>query len=66
MALPPLDAIESVATQMGGFFEAKVAQAIAKYKEEADPGSVISKDALKSTTVGEMYQPKRIDLGIAG
>ena len=40
----PLDAIESVATQMGGFFEEKVVQAIAKYKEEADPSSALSKE----------------------
>ena len=40
----PLDAIKSVATQMGGFFEEKVVQAIAKYKEEADPSSALSKE----------------------
>ena len=41
---PPLDAIESIAAQMGGFFEQKAAQAIAKCKEEADPESALSKE----------------------
>ncbi len=40
----PLDAIESIAAQMGGFFEQKAAQAIAKCKEEADPESALSKE----------------------
>ncbi len=40
----PLDAIQSVATQMGGFFEGKVAQAIAKCEEESDPDSALSKE----------------------
>jgi ADP-ribosylglycohydrolase len=33
----PQDAIEAVAVQMGGFFETKVAQAIAKFKEATNP-----------------------------
>ncbi len=37
----PFEAIESVGMQMGGFFEAKTAQAIAKYKEATDPGSAL-------------------------
>jgi ADP-ribosylglycohydrolase len=40
----PLDAIESVASFMGGFFEHKAAQAIAKWKEEADPSSALSQE----------------------
>lgn len=40
----PADAIEDVAIQMGGFFEAKVSQAIAKYKEATDPDSSLSKE----------------------
>jgi ADP-ribosylglycohydrolase len=41
---PPRDAIESVASLMGGFFEHKAAQAIAKCAEEADPSSALSKE----------------------
>jgi len=37
----PSSAIEDVAVQMGGFFESKVAQAIAKYKEESDENSAL-------------------------
>jgi len=40
----PSDAIETVAVEMGGFFEQKVAQAISKVKEEADPNSSLSKE----------------------
>ena len=40
----PLDAIESVASSMGGFFEHKAAQAIAKWREEADPRSALSRE----------------------
>ena len=40
----PLDAIKSVALLMGGFFEQKAAQAIAKCTEEADPSSALSKE----------------------
>ncbi len=41
----PQDAIESVAIQMGGFFETKTAQAISKFKEATDPLSELSKEA---------------------
>lgn len=41
----PAVAIQDVAAQMGGFFEVKTAQAIAKAKEEADPESDLSKEA---------------------
>jgi ADP-ribosylglycohydrolase len=37
----PSSAIEDVAVQMGGFFEAKVAQAIAKHQEESDENSAL-------------------------
>lgn len=40
----PADAIEAVAVQMGGFFETKVAQAIAKFREATDPDSALSKE----------------------
>ncbi len=40
----PAEAIEDVAVQMGGFFEAKVAQAIEKYKEATDPDSALSQE----------------------
>ncbi|MCJ7764732.1 MAG: ADP-ribosylglycohydrolase family protein, partial [Thiovulaceae bacterium] len=40
----PRGAIETVAVEMGGFFEAKVVQAIAKTKEEADLDSPLSKE----------------------
>ena len=41
----PAVAIEEVAALMGGFFEMKTVQAIAKVKEEADPESALSKEA---------------------
>jgi len=41
----PQDAIEEVAIKMGGFFESKTAQAIAKYKEATDPSTELSKEA---------------------
>jgi len=43
----PAVAIQDVATQMGGFFETKTAQAIAKVKEEADPTSDLSQEAFR-------------------
>lgn len=43
----PAIAIQEVATQMGGFFETKTAQAIAKVKEEADPNSDLSKEEFR-------------------
>ncbi|MDD2949865.1 MAG: ADP-ribosylglycohydrolase family protein [Sulfuricurvum sp.] len=40
----PTDAIEAVAVQMGGFFETKVAQAIAKFREATNPEAALSKE----------------------
>lgn len=40
----PQEAIENVGVQMGGFFEAKTAQAIAKFKEATDPTSALFKE----------------------
>lgn len=40
----PRDAIENVAVSMNGFIQSKVAQAIAKVKEEADENSALSKE----------------------
>ena len=40
----PQDAIESVAVLMGGFFETKVAQAIAKFKEATSPEAPLSRE----------------------
>lgn len=42
--LSPQEAIETVAVQMGGFVERKVAQAIAKFMEATDPESALSKE----------------------
>lgn len=42
--LSPQEAIETVAVQMGGFVERKVAQAIAKFTEATDPESALSKE----------------------
>lgn len=42
--ITPQEAIEAVAIQMGGFFETKVAQAIAKYTEATDENSSLSKE----------------------
>ncbi|PHR54693.1 MAG: ADP-ribosylglycohydrolase [Arcobacter sp.] len=41
----PQDAIEEVAVKMGGFYESKTAQAIAKYKEATDTSTELSKEA---------------------
>ena len=41
----PQEAIEDVAILMGGFFEAKVAQAIEKYQEATDENSALHKEA---------------------
>lgn len=55
----PQDAIEGVAIQMGGFFEAKTAQAIAKYKEATDPSTELSKeqfvDDLSITSMARLW-----------
>ncbi|HEX5624168.1 MAG TPA: ADP-ribosylglycohydrolase family protein [Sulfuricurvum sp.] len=40
----PQDAIETAAVQMGGFIEAKVAQAIAKFQEATDPDSALFRE----------------------
>lgn len=40
----PRDAIENVAVTMNEFIQTKVAQAIAKVKEESDPSSALSKE----------------------
>lgn len=40
----PQDAIETVAVQMGGFIESKVAQALAKFREATNPDSPLSKE----------------------
>ncbi len=40
----PQDAIENVAISMGGFFESKTAQAIAKYKEATDTSTELSQE----------------------
>ena len=55
----PSDAIETVAVQMGGFIESKVAQAIAKVKEEANPSSSLSQekfsDDLALTSMAKLW-----------
>lgn len=43
--MTPKEAIESVAVQMGGFFETKVAQAINKFQEATDENSPLSQEA---------------------
>jgi ADP-ribosylglycohydrolase len=47
----PAVAIQDVATQMGGFFKTKTAQATAKVKEEADPNSDLSKEEFRDDIV---------------
>jgi len=55
----PLDAIEMVAVQMSSFIQGKVAQAIAKVKEEADENSALSKekfaDDLAITSMAKLW-----------
>ena len=59
----PRDAIEEVAIQMGGFFEDKVRQAIAKFEEEANPESDLSKeqfsDDLAITSMARLWDVGR-------
>ncbi|MDZ7819889.1 MAG: hypothetical protein U5K55_15335 [Aliarcobacter sp.] len=43
----PRDAIEEVAVLMGGFFEDKTKQAIAKYEEESNPETQTFKRAVQ-------------------
>ncbi|WP_345969312.1 ADP-ribosylglycohydrolase family protein [Sulfurimonas sp. HSL1-6] len=40
----PIDAIRAVGEQMGGFFQAKTLQAIAKFEEATDPESPLGKE----------------------
>lgn len=55
----PLDATEMVAVQMNEFIQGKVAQAIAKVKEEADESSALSKekfsDDLAITSMAKLW-----------
>ena len=59
----PAVAIQEVATQMGGFFETKTAQAMAKVEEEADPNSDLSKeefsDDLALTSMARLWDVGR-------
>ena len=59
----PSEAIEMVAIQMGGFFEQKVAQAIAKYKEEADENAALHhelfSDDLALTSMARLWDVGR-------
>jgi ADP-ribosylglycohydrolase len=59
----PVDAIEMVAVQMGGFIEAKVAQAIAKFQEEGDENSALHKekfsDDLAITSMARLWDVGR-------
>lgn len=55
----PRDAIEDVAILMGGFFEEKTKQAIAKYEEESNPNTQLSKekfsDDLAITSMAKLW-----------
>lgn len=59
----PVEAIEGVALLMGGFFERKAAQAMAKCAEEADPDSALSKepfsDDLALTSMARLWDVGR-------
>lgn len=59
----PQDAIEAVAIQMGGFFEAKTAQAIEKYNEATRSGSPLSRepfvDDLALTSMARLWDVGR-------
>lgn len=59
----PRDAIETVAVQMGGFIESKVAQAIAKHKEATDENSKLLKekfcDDLALTSMAKLWDVGR-------
>ena len=59
----PSDAIEEVAVKMGGFIEGKVAQAIAKFQEEADPKSSLHQekfsDDLALTSMARLWDVGR-------
>jgi ADP-ribosylglycohydrolase len=59
----PADAIEDVAILMGGFYEEKVAQAIAKFKEATDENSALSReqfaDDLAITSMARLWDVGR-------
>jgi len=59
----PQDAIESAAVLMGGFFETKVAQAIAKFKEATNPDAPLSRepfaDDLALTSMARLWDVGR-------
>jgi len=59
----PEEAIQNVAVQMGGFFEAKVVQAIAKFKEATDEKSALSQekfvDDLALTSMARLWDVGR-------
>jgi len=59
----PSDAIQMVAVKMGGFFQDKVAQAIAKFKEATDENSSLSKeqftDDLALTSMARLWDVGR-------
>lgn len=59
----PKEAIQNVAVQMGGFFEAKVAQATAKFEEATDENSALSHekfvDDLALTSMARLWDVGR-------
>ena len=59
----PEEAIKNVAIHMGGFFEAKVAQAIAKFQEATDENSALSQekfvDDLALTSMARLWDVGR-------
>lgn len=59
----PQDAIEAVAILMSGFYEAKVAQAIAKFQEATNPGELLSQelfaDDLALTSMARLWDVGR-------
>jgi len=59
----PLDAIKMVGEKMGGFFQEKVTQAIAKFEEESNPDSSLSKekfsDDLAITSMARLWDVGR-------
>jgi len=61
----PQDAIEAVAIQMGGFFESKTRQAIAKVKEATDPNTALFQemfvDDLALTSMARLWDIGRTE-----
>jgi len=61
--MKPNDAIKEVSVEMGGFFEDKIKQAIAKYEEEKNPESDLSKeqfsDDLALTSMARLWDVGR-------